>query len=279
MVLLNSAVPCGLFEQELKRLVMLIEESPMTSLPVFEQANLEFDRFLALSKNNLTQPRTVFRQDQKETLTVQYRIAIRDTLINQPVQAEIREFLHHVWAKSLAIHALHKGLDHIETIDLKHTALELIQINTALLRRKDRQQAIGRVPQLVKKLRSGMALLGLSTEDQDKHIQKIGTNLTDAFLSECHSNAPDTPNTERRSAKRLQKSGQGQTDPKIEVEGMSVIDDDADIAWHLWECALIEQQDKPVATQLEDGLVGPKAKNEPATAPLDFWQIYPGDNL
>jgi hypothetical protein len=279
LVLINSALPSGELEKKIKQLVDLIECFAVADRQVFEKANQQFSQFLAHFKNKTTMPiltdGTACLHDQKKALTAHYRVAMRDALINKPVQTEIREFLCHVWTESMATHAIDKGLEHAQAVELKHIAMELVEINTALLRRKDRHSAIGKVPHLVKKLRFGMSLIGLSIEVQDEHIKKIGTNLTDAFLSENHPIASDAPNTERRSPKRHQKSGHGSTSQKIEIEGLLVIHEDADLAWHLWECALVEQGQKPAASHS----VSPKAEQETQPTPLDYWQTYRGDNL
>lgn len=279
--LANSDNPasCVALEQEVKRLVLWIESFPSAGRQVFEHANREFDHFLIQSLSNpasgATDNSPVCQHDQKKALAGQFRLVMRDTLINAPVQTEIREFLHHVWAESMALRALQKGLEHTDTIALKHTALELVQINTALLRHKDRKQAMSKVPQLVKKLRFGMTLLGLTTEVQDQHIKKIGSNLTEAFLSDCFPMATGPNPGERRSAKRHQWNGLVSSSQDMEVQGLQVIHEDADLAWHQWECALLEQGQKPTVSNSADQT----DEQETQAMPLNYWQTYAGDNL
>lgn len=279
----GEELPCGVLEQEIKRLVLLIERFSLADRQVFELANKEFDNFLAEFKNkNATKPSLdcdVCEHDQLNALTVQYQIAMRNKLSTAPVQAEIRDFLQNVWSHALAVHAVHKGLKHADTLELKRTAVDLIQLNTALLRRKDRSSAIGKVPHLVQRLRRGMTLIGLSPEDQDEHIKKIGNNLTDAFLTEHRELNSDIPKTDRRSTRRVPKLTVVLAINEPAVSGLDVIDDDADIAWHLWECALIEQGMKPSTLPTEPKTPIQKKNVQGGVEPTDYWKAYSGDNL
>lgn len=276
-------LPCGVLEQEIKRLVLLIERFPLVDRQVFQLACTEFEGFLAKYRNNKASITavdcSVCQGEQMDALTAQYQIAMIDKLSTEPVQSEIRDFLHFVWAKALATLAVRKGLEHDETLVLKRTAVDLIHINTALLRRKERHRAIGKVPTLVKKLRHGMTFLGLSAAEQDEHIQKIGANLTDSFLSVHHEVAASTSNTERRSSKRISKSSRTMTANNHGVHGIHVIDGDAEIAWRLWECALAGQKMNRGTAQVEQFIPAKEPGKNTQSMNLDYWKAYPGDNL
>lgn len=279
----DEALPSGVLEQEIKRLVLLIERFPIINREVFELANHEFDGFLTKFRHTKALPPSladpVQQTVQMETLTVQYQIALLDKLSTEPVQAEIRDFLHFVWAIALATQAVREGLEHVYTLELKRTAVDLIQINTALLRREERHRAIGKVPPLIKKLRHGMTVLGLCVEEQDQHVKKIGANLTDSFLSVHQEAAANISNIERRSSKRISKKNGAVTNKNNAIHGIHVIDGDADIAWRLWECALVEQKMNQGTTLAEQ--FSPTNEHEQDTQPmeLDYWKVYPGDNL
>lgn len=266
--LADVALPCGALEQELKRLVTLIEQPATPDRAVFETACLEFETFLRQSGGPAAAHAkvdcAVCQHDQRQALTTQYQLAIQDTLGVAPVQAEIRDFLHHVWAEVLALQAIQKGLEHGATLALKRVAVDLIQINTALHHRHERRRAMGKVPQLVDKLRQGMALLGLPQDTQDHHIKNIGNNLTDAFLSEQHQfqSVHHAIKLERKAAKRATNS---------DLDGLHVIDADAESAWRLWECALADQDTAPTA----DENINATGQETVAVAnTLDFWETY-----
>jgi hypothetical protein len=121
--------------------------------------------------------------EQKETLTIQYTIEMRDMLKELPVRDEIREFLFKVWAEVLAVAAVRKGPQHVETLEFKKTATDLVWAASAKPQRIDRARVIQDLPQLLQKLRAGMTLLGLAPSDQQAHIKTVNDTLADAFLS------------------------------------------------------------------------------------------------
>ncbi|TXT41223.1 MAG: hypothetical protein FD135_462 [Comamonadaceae bacterium] len=240
--------PCGVFEEEIKRLILVIESFPEADLQVFEWAYSEFNQFLKQihgeHPHDAITGCVACQQVQQEALAGQYRIAILDKLNHEPVEVEIRTFLSEIWPNILAAQAVNKGLEHPETLKLKHTAIELIRLNTALLRVHERKHAMAKVPKMIDTLRHGMQLLGLPLLEQDAHIQKIGANLSDAYMKKHSPQTAGIFNTERRTIQRGKK-GSSQPIPNGEdVDGLQVIDDNSDIAWRMWECALVEQQSK-----------------------------------
>lgn len=237
-------------EREIERLVHSIEMHPTALNAVFEQADHEFEQFLANFEDRQASSSVgnceACQDAQKDALIKQYRHVIRERFNSQPIQASVRDFLDRVWVDVLTANALCKGPEHAETLDIKNTAVDLIQLNTALHRRKDRGRAIRKVPHLVKKLRHGMTLIGLSVDEQDHHIKAIGANLTEAFLSEPQDAAFGVPKTERRSSRRILKNSGLLASQKVKVDGLHVIDDDdglgSSMAWRLWERAVMEQE-------------------------------------
>jgi hypothetical protein len=125
--------------------------------------------------------------EQKETLAIQYTIELRNMLKELPVREDIREFLFKVWAEVLAMAAVRNGPQHEETIALKKAASELVWAASAKPNRADRARVIQDLPQLLQRLRQGMALLGIVDEPQEAHIKIIGATLSDAFLSKTEA--------------------------------------------------------------------------------------------
>ena len=196
-------LPGDLLEKEIERLVLLIERFPVADIQVFEWAGKELSTFIETHRvHPASTAGSPEQQKLQEALTVQYQATLLDKLSTSPAENAIREFLTQVWPPILAAHAAQKGEGHPDTLKLKHLAAELIRINTALLRSRERKQAMGQVPQLVTKLRQGMTWMGLPKQDQDRYIQNIGHNLTDAFLTERAPAATSPFKTERRSAQR-----------------------------------------------------------------------------
>jgi hypothetical protein len=125
--------------------------------------------------------------EEKETLTIQYTIEMRNMLTDMPVRDEIREFLFKVWAEVLAVAAVRKGPRHLETLGLKKAAADLVWAASAKPSRSDRARVIQDLPELLQKLRSGMSLLGVAPSEQEAHIKSISDILADAFLSKTQA--------------------------------------------------------------------------------------------
>jgi hypothetical protein len=186
-----SGVHGGALEKEVKRIVQVIEQYPETGKRVYQLVYEEFQKFLAtfLTEKQVTQKVVSVAQqvEQKETLTIQYTIEMRNMLKDIPVREEIREFLFKVWAEVLAVSAVRKGPQHAETITLKKTASDLVWAASAKPNRADRARVIQDLPQLLQRLRSGMTLLGLAPNEQEVHIKTVSDTLADAFLSKTQA--------------------------------------------------------------------------------------------
>jgi hypothetical protein len=182
-------------EVEIKRIVQVIEQYPETGKKVYQVVYDEFQKFLAkflTEKGPTKQVVSVAQQvEQKETLTIQYTIEMRNTLRDMPVRDEIRTFLFKVWAEVLAVAALRRGPKHPDTLTLKKSATDLIWSASAKPSRTDRAKVIQELPNLLLRLRSGMTLLGLPPSEQDAHIKSVSDTLQDAFLSKTQAIAQD----------------------------------------------------------------------------------------
>jgi hypothetical protein len=186
-----AAISGSALENEIKRVVQVIEQYPETGQRVFK---LVFDEFVAFLNRYLTQSDTTQRVmsvaqqvEQKETMAIQYTIELRKMLNDMPVRDEIREFLFKVWAEVLAIAALRYGAQGEQTVMLKRVASELVWAASAKPNRTDRARVIQDLPQLLQRLRQGMALLGIVDEPQEAHIKTIGATLSDAFMSKTEA--------------------------------------------------------------------------------------------
>ncbi len=186
-----SGISGSALETEIKRVVQVIEQYPETGRRVYQLVYDEFQKFLAkfLTGRASTQKAVSVAQqvEQKETLTIQYTIEMRNMLKDMPVRDEIREFLFKVWAEVLAVAAVRKGPQHVDTLAFKKTATDLLWAASAKPNRNDRARVIADLPQLLQKLRAGMTLLGVAPSEQQRHIQTVSDTLADAFLSKTQA--------------------------------------------------------------------------------------------
>lgn len=182
-----SEVSAQALEGEIKRVVQVIEQYPETGRRVFQLAYDEFQAFLARhlqSRGTAGKLVSIAQQvEQKETLTVQYTIELRKQLNDMPVRDDIRDFLFRIWAEVLAVASIKfEGKPDIMGM-LKTTASDLLWAASAKPSRAERAQVIAQLPNLLSRLRQGMAMLGMDTSQQDHHIKRISDILADAFMS------------------------------------------------------------------------------------------------
>jgi hypothetical protein len=186
-----SGIKGSALEHEIKRVVQVIEQYPETGKRVYQLVYDEFQKFLAqfLTGKASTQKLVSLAQqvEEKETLTIQYTIEMRNMLKDMPVREEIRDFLFKVWAEVLAVAAVRKGPQHAETLGLKKSASDLVWAASAKPNRSDRARVIQDLPQLLHKLRAGMSLLGVAPSEQEAHIKTVSDILADAFLSKTQA--------------------------------------------------------------------------------------------
>lgn len=186
-----AGVQSSAMETEIKRIVQVIEQYPETGKKVYQIVFEEFQKFLSkfLTEKGSTQKVVSVAQqvEQKETLTIQYTIEMRNMLKDMPVRDEIREFLFKVWAEVLAVAAVRKGPKHADTLVLKKSATDLIWAASAKPNRADRARVIQDLPNLLLRLRSGMTLLAMPPSEQEAHVKRISDTLADAFLSKTQA--------------------------------------------------------------------------------------------
>ena len=178
-------------ETEIKRVVQVIEQYPETGRRVFQLVYDEFQKFLArfLTEGAVTQRVVSVAQqmEQKETAAIQFTIELRKMLGDLPMRDEIREFLFKIWAEVLALAAMKNGAQHADTIGLKQVAADLVWAASAKPNRADRAKVIQDLPNLLKRLRSGMTMLNFDQPKQDEQIKYISDTLADAFMSKTET--------------------------------------------------------------------------------------------
>ena len=178
-------------ELEIKRIVQVVEQYPETGKKVYQIVYEEFQKFLAkflTEKGGAKKVVSVAQQvEQKETLTIQYTIEMRNMLKDMPVRDEIRDYLFKVWAEVLAVAAVRKGPQHAETLSLKKSAADLVWAASAKPNRADRARVIQDLPNLLLRLRTGMSLLAMAPSEQEKHVKTVSDTLADAFLSKTQA--------------------------------------------------------------------------------------------
>ena len=184
----SGEMPEKELENEIKRIVQVIEQYPETGKRVFELVYAEFKQFLgkhlANKSDSATRMVSLAQQvEEKETLIIKYTIEMRDQLGRMPLRDAIREFLFKTWSHVLAVSTVKFGAQSEKTLEFKQVAPDLVWATSAKSNRQDRQKAIQEVPKILAQLRAGMVMLNYSVEEQNENIQEINATLTDAFMS------------------------------------------------------------------------------------------------
>ena len=186
-----SGINGSALETEIKRVVQVIEQYPETGKRVYQLVYEEFQKFLGQFLTDKVSTQKVLgvaqQVEQKETLTIQYTIEMRNMLKDMPVSEAIRRFLFKVWAEVLAVAAVRKGPRHAQTLALKQLAADLVWAASAKPNRADRARVIADLPQLLQKLRAGMTLLGVAPLEQETYIKTVNDTLADAFVSKTQA--------------------------------------------------------------------------------------------
>jgi hypothetical protein len=183
----DAKVDGGLLEQEVKRIVQMIEQYPETGKKIFQVMLEEFGKFLG---DTLVQGKparkfaTLAQQiEQKDALAIRYTIDLRNMLNAVPVNEDVRQFLFRVWAEVLALSAVRRGAQNGETVRLKQAAVDLLWAVSPKTSRAERQQVMQYLPGLLETLRAGMQTLAMDAGEQDGHIRRLNQALAQAFNS------------------------------------------------------------------------------------------------
>ena len=187
----GAAVPGDTaLEQEIRRIVQVVEAYPDTGRRVFQTVLIELEKFLEhffSSENEVTRKGVSLAQqlEQREILAIQYTIELRKMLADLQVQEGVREFLFHVWADVLALAAVRHGIASQAAKDMKAVATDLIWSAGAKVSREQRAEVIRRLPSLLKALREGMGQTGVPLTAQDAHIAGLNNSLAAAFTAKA----------------------------------------------------------------------------------------------
>ena len=181
----------GRLEAEIRRVVQVIEQYPETGKRVFQLVFEEFKKFLSrhLTGTDVAKRLVSVAQqvEQKEALSIQYTIELRKLLDTMPVTDEIREFMFKVWADVMAMGAVRNGGQHAETLALKRTATDLVWAASPKPTSRERTAVVQGLPNLLQRLRKGMDMLAMTTEQQEVHIKSVNDAVAQAFLNRSNT--------------------------------------------------------------------------------------------
>ena len=181
-------------EQEIRRIVQVIEQYPETGRRVFELMLQEFQLFMEQylrAQGGVEQFASAAQQlEQREILTVQYTIELRKLLGSVAVRDAVRDFLFQTWTEVMAQAAVLYGAHDERSLRLRRAAAELLWAVSAKASRQERAKVIASVPALLARLREGMALIGFASERQQAELKVIGDVLAEAFMSRAEAVDP-----------------------------------------------------------------------------------------
>jgi hypothetical protein len=174
----------------------------------------------------------------KNNFSAQYTALINDAVKHLPVPLEVSNFLLNVWVEVLVLSALRYGPDHINTLALKKTVMDLIWASEARRTRRSRARTIKETPQLMEKIRDGMSLIGLPSGQQDAHIEMISGPLLNAFLAIDARLSPVHPGATNPALQQSDPSPAAKyepTQPPIRTPDLDVTEKQSDSVWSLFE--------------------------------------------
>lgn len=180
-------VSAARLEQEVKRVVQVIEQYPETGRRVFQLMLDDFKKFLGtslVSKDAAGRAATLAQLiEQREALVVQYTIEVRRMLEPLPVSDVVRDFLFGIWSDVLATAAVRQGARHADTTRHKRTASKLIWSASPQPDRDQRSRLVAQLADLLAALRQGMETVGMKAEEQDEQIKRLKDAIMQAFAS------------------------------------------------------------------------------------------------
>ncbi|MDR0478822.1 MAG: DUF1631 domain-containing protein [Burkholderiaceae bacterium] len=198
----------GRLEQEVKRIVQVIEQYPETGKKAFQLVLSEFEKFLgsALAEGKPAQQFATLAQqiEQKDALAIQYTIELRKMLSAVPVSNDVREFLFRVWSEVLALAVVRRGAQDAETMRFKQAAADLLWAVSPKADRAERRQVTQYLPGILQTLRAGMTLLAMSEDEQDSHIRLLNQAVVHAFNTPAQGITPAQMNTLARALTGLE---------------------------------------------------------------------------
>jgi hypothetical protein len=214
-------------ENEIKRIVQVVEAFPDTGRRVFQTVLNEFEKFLEsyyADQNETARMGISLAQqvEQRETLAIQYTIELRKLIDEVAVQDGVREFLFKIWADVLATTAVRHGGQSKEVKVVREAATELLWTASAKTTREERAEVIRRLPPLLATLRHGMSAAGMSAQRQEDAIKALNMALTAAFSARTSSVTPDQL---AELKQRLEAIEELLPDSDLEVDDSWVLDE------------------------------------------------------
>jgi hypothetical protein len=214
-------------ENEIKRIVQVVEAFPDTGRRVFQTVLNEFEKFLEsyyADQNDTTRMGISLAQqvEQRETLAIQYTIELRKLIDEVAVQDGVREFLFKIWADVLATTAVRHGGQSKEVKLVREAATELLWTASAKTTREERAEVIRRLPPLLATLRNGMSAAGMAAQRQEDAIKALNLALTAAFSARTTSVTPDQL---AELKQRLEAIEELLPDSDLEVDDSWVLDE------------------------------------------------------
>ena len=183
----EASVSMEPLQQEIKRIVQVIEQYPDTGRRVFEITYQEFQAFLAshfCESSAVQHIADVAQQaEHKEALTVQYTIELRQLLAQASVPEAVRRLLFQTWAEAMAMAAVVYGVTDPRAKSMRQVAADLVWAVGAKSSRQERAQVVARLPLILQQLREGFALLVLDEQTQKALIKSLNESLAEAFLA------------------------------------------------------------------------------------------------
>ncbi|RMX04765.1 DUF1631 family protein [Corticibacter populi] len=219
----------SVLETELRRLVQMIEQYPDTGSKVFQLALAEFEKFLRkfLTENRKAgKAMSVAQQvEEKETLLVKYTIELRKMLQDMPIKDEVRSFLFKVWAEVLAVSAVRVGPQDEETLRYKRAATLLVWATSAKTSARERSRVAQALPRLTRRLRKGLALVGVVDMAQEAALGRLLGLISEAFLAKTQTLAPGQLRAMSRRLENLENfiSAEGVDDIPLNPENIELM--------------------------------------------------------
>jgi Protein of unknown function (DUF1631) len=189
-----SSIASADLEAEIRRIVQVVEQFPESGSKVFGLVLEEFEDFLKRHLGGSESQQRVLgmaqQVEQKETLSVQYTIEIRNLIHDFVISDVIREFLLKIWAEVLAVCVVKFGHDSEQVQTYKKVISQLVWSGSPKPDRSERMRMIAAMPTLMQVLRDGMTLLSISEKVQEAHITSLGDAFNQAFQTKTQAIAP-----------------------------------------------------------------------------------------
>jgi hypothetical protein len=173
-------------ENEIARIVQMIEQFPEVGLKVFEVGLAELDQFIRvqLNEHDLNQKVATFAQqiEQRGAYSVRYTLEMRQLLREFNIDPYIEEFLLKHWADVLAACTVRHGSQSPATTAAKETASRMVWAAGPKPASTDRIKLMTELPSLLHRIREGLRLLAWKSGVVEEHVRKIAHALGSSLV-------------------------------------------------------------------------------------------------